>query len=67
MRRDVSGYLHTGPLPTGVHAIGSEPVNAWAFADEGRVTVVDAGLPGRVDELVGKLAAPASSPLTLRQ
>ena len=58
----MSGYLQTGPLPTGVHAIGSEPVNAWAFADEGRVTVVDTGLPARADELLGKLATAGFEP-----
>ena len=45
----------TEVLP-GVHRLGSERVNWYFVADEGRVTVVDAGLSGYWDQLEPELA-----------
>jgi glyoxylase-like metal-dependent hydrolase (beta-lactamase superfamily II) len=53
-------------LSPSLHAIGSGIVNSYLVDDAGRVTVVDAGLPGQWQELLGELARMGRSPEDVR-
>jgi glyoxylase-like metal-dependent hydrolase (beta-lactamase superfamily II) len=44
-------------IVTGVHGLGSDLVNWYLVADDGRLTAVDAGLPGFAKRLEADLAA----------
>jgi glyoxylase-like metal-dependent hydrolase (beta-lactamase superfamily II) len=44
-------------ITTGVHRIGSGLINAYLVAENGEVTIIDAGLPGYWGELPAELAA----------
>ena len=44
-------------IASGLHRIGSDIVNSYLIADEGGVTIIDAGLPGYWNKLQAELAA----------